>query len=175
MENKISNYKLCIYPTLIGILAVSAFMVVLNNCANGNQSKSASMDKVMWFDIPASDLDKSAQFYKGIFGWNILPMNPNDEDSALNFRIALTSESDEHNLEPKQLGAINGGIVTRDIGIAQPTILIQVESIEQKINKIIPAGGRIIKERTHLPLAHGYFAYVTDVDGNVIGLWEVEK
>lgn len=149
--------------------------ILTNSCTNKHNLKKENMNKVMWFDIPTSDLDKSAQFYESIFGWNILPKDPNDKNNALSFRPAITSPSNVEDLTPKNAGAINGGIVTRDIGITQPTILIQVESIELKIKQIQNAGGRLIKEKTHLPLAGGYFAYVTDLDENIIGLWEVEK
>lgn len=65
--------------------------------------------------------------------------------------------------------------MTRDIGIKQPTILIEVENIEEKIMKIVAAGGKVVKTKVHLPLAFGHFAYVTDSDGNVLGLWEWQK
>lgn len=157
------------------IYAIFGMIALETSCTNNDNFKTSNMNKVMWFDIPAEDLDKSAQFYESMFGWNILPKDPNDKNNALSFRPAITSPSNEENLTPKNAEAINGGIVTRDIGITQPTILIQVESIEQKIKQIQNAGGKLIKGKTHLPLAGGYFAYITDLDENIIGLWEVEK
>lgn len=157
------------------IYAIFGILALATSCNNNDNLKNSNMNKVMWFDIPAKDLDKSAQFYESIFGWNILPKDPNDKNNALSFRPAITSLSNLEDLTPKNVGAINGGIVTRDIGITQPTILIQVESIEQKIKQIQNAGGKLIKEKTHLPLAGGYFAYITDIDENIIGLWEVKE
>jgi predicted enzyme related to lactoylglutathione lyase len=148
---------------------------IAGSCVSNENIKTENMNKVMWFDIPANDLEASAKFYKKIFGWNILPADKREAKTALHFQAAITSPSSQETLTPNDAGAINGGIVTRNIGITQPTILIQVESIEEKIKKIQDAGGKLIKEKTHLPLAGGYFAYVTDPDENVIGLWEVEK
>jgi uncharacterized protein len=62
--------------------------------------------------------------------------------------------------------------VTRSIGITQPTILIEVDDIAQKIEQVVAAGGRKVTDKKALPLAYGHFAYVQDPEGNVIGLWE---
>lgn len=132
------------------------------------------MNRVMWFDIPSDDIDGAARFYGELFGWNVLPRDPQDAHSALGFRPAVTSASNDQ-LEPEVPGAINGGLVTRDIGITQPTILIEVDDILAKIEAVKAAGGSLVREKTHLPLAGGYFAYVTDPEGNVIGLWEVSQ
>lgn len=85
--------------------------------------------------------------------------------------MAFTSETGENNT-PKKPGSVNGGLVTRDIGITQPTILIEVENIDEKIREVHAAGGKVVAKRVHLPLAAGYFAYVTDPEGNILGLWE---
>lgn len=129
------------------------------------------MNRVMWFDIPVSDIDVGALFYSKVFGWNVLPKHDEDNDDALSFRIAQTDTSGLPHL-PDKPGSINGGIVTRKIGISQPTILIEVEDIENKLTEIVAVGGKKITDKKALPLAYGYFAYAEDPDGNVIGLWE---
>lgn len=131
------------------------------------------MNKVFWFDIPTNDIDQSAGFYNKLFGWDVQPRHPDDEKDALSFRMAFTSETDER-YTPKTPGSVNGGVVTRDIGITQPTILIEVENVDEKIKEVLAAGGKIVREKVHLPLATGYFAYVTDPEGNIFGLWEWE-
>lgn len=141
---------------------------------NKQKMKAKMPNKVMWFDIPTDNIDKSAEFYGTIFGWDIQPKHKEDLSDSLSFRIALTSETGEK-YAPVNPGAINGGLVTREIGITQPTILIEVENIEEKIKEILAAGGKVLKTKVHLPLAFGYFAYVTDPIGNVLGLWEWQK
>ncbi len=131
------------------------------------------MNKVFWFDIPANNIDRAADFYNKIFGWDAQPKHPKDGNDALSFRMAFTSETGEKDT-PKKPGSVNGGLVTRDIGITQPTILIEVENVDGKIKEIVAAGGKVVRQKVHLPLAGGHFAYVSDPDGNVIGLWEWE-
>lgn len=129
------------------------------------------MNRVMWFDIPASDINASAEFYARVFGWNVLPKHEKDSGDELSFRVAQTEASDLPHL-PGKPGSINGGIVTRMIGISHPTILVEVEDIAEKLAEIVAAGGKPVADKKALPLADGYFAYVEDPDGNVIGLWE---
>lgn len=129
------------------------------------------MNRVMWFDIPVSDVNKGAAFYSDVFGWNVLPLDDMDAQDDLSFRIAQTDTSDAPD-RPNRPGAINGGIVTRSIGIMQPTILIEVDDIAQKIEEVMAAGGSKVTDKKALPLAYGHFAYVRDPEGNVIGLWE---
>ncbi|MGP3974223.1 VOC family protein [Streptomyces sp. 8N114] len=132
------------------------------------------MNKVFWFDVPVHDIDRASDWYYEVFGWDIQPRHPKDGNDALSFRMAFTGETGD-NWTPLRPGSVNGGVVTRDIGITQPTILIEVDSIDDKLKQLVNAGGGIVAEKVHLPLAAGYFAYVTDPDGNVLGLYEWEK
>lgn len=129
------------------------------------------MNKVMWFDIPVRDLDTGAHFYQRVFGWDVRPRHPADEDDALSFRVAATADTLPDGA-PNTVGAINGGIVTRDIGIRQPTILVEVEDIEAALERIVDAGGCVVSRSRALPLAGGRFAYFEDPDGNISGLWQ---
>jgi uncharacterized protein len=129
------------------------------------------MNRVVWFDIPVSHVDAGSDFYKKVFGWNVLPRDANDAGDELSFRVAQTAPSLTPD-RPDKPGAINGGIVTRAIGISQPTILVEVEDINAKLTEIVMAGGKRVTSKRALPLAYGHFAYAEDPDGNVIGLWE---
>jgi len=129
------------------------------------------MDKVMWFDIPVHDLDAGARFYGQVFGWDVLPRDPSDPGSALSFRMARTGPSADDGM-PASAGAIHGGIVTRDIGITQPAVLIEVDDLDRALERVREAGGRQVTPPRALPLAGGAFAYFEDPDGNVSGLWQ---
>lgn len=129
------------------------------------------MNRVVWFDIPVSKVDEGSEFYSKVFGWSVLPRHEQDAGDELSFRVAQTAPSATPD-RPDGPGAINGGIVTRAIGISQPTILVEVEDIATKLAEIVMAGGKLVTSKRALPLAHGHFAYAEDPDGNVIGLWE---
>ncbi|GGN30309.1 hypothetical protein GCM10011609_88030 [Lentzea pudingi] len=132
------------------------------------------MDKVFWFDVPVRDIDEASEFYHEVFGWEVRPKHSRDGDDALSFRMAFTAQTDDKNT-PLKPGAINGGVVTRNIGITQPTILVEVDDVDEKIEKLLQAGGSMVTEKVSLPLANGNFAYAKDPDGNVLGLWEWAK
>lgn len=129
------------------------------------------MNKVMWFDIPVRDLDAGSRFYQDVFGWDVRPRHPGDEDDVLSFRVANTADTLPSGA-PNAIGAINGGIVTREIGIRQPTILVEVDDIEAALERIVNAGGCVVSRSRALPLAGGRFAYFEDPDGNISGLWQ---
>jgi predicted enzyme related to lactoylglutathione lyase len=137
----------------------------------GGGVKGNAMDKVMWFDIPLRDLDAGARFYQHVFGWEVGPRLPEEGGGALAFRVASTGPSGPDGL-PSAAGSINGGLVSRDIGIRQPALLVEVQDLEATLARIVDAGGvQVTAPRTLAP-AGGRFAYFEDPDGNVSGLWQ---
>jgi hypothetical protein len=48
---------------------------------------------------------------------------------------------------------------------------VSVPSIDQHLTKIEAAGGRVLKGKTRIE-DMGYYAYVSDTEGNLLGLWE---
>jgi uncharacterized protein len=129
------------------------------------------MDKVMWFDIPVRDLDEGARFYGAVFGWDVQPRAGSDGDAALDFRVACTAATAPDGT-PAVAGAINGGIVSRDIGIRQPAMLVEVADIDAALARVVAEGGCVVTRPRDLAPAGGRFAYFEDPDGNVSGLWE---
>ncbi len=126
------------------------------------------MQKVVHFEIPADDIERAKQFYGEIFGWQLQDWPLQD---GTVYTGARTVEVDETTFIPKEPGAINGGIVKRDAFVQTPQVTVNVPSIEDCIEKIKAKGGRVIKERTEIEGA-GYYAYVADSEGNLLGLWE---
>lgn len=125
------------------------------------------MRKVVHFEIPAEDLDRAKSFYGSVFGWQLhtMPM-PGGE-----YTIAMTTPVDEQTQFPTEPGAINGGLVQRDEPTPSPVITIDVEAIDDALAEIEAAGGTTVTPRTAIP-GMGAFAYFTDPEGNVMGLWE---
>jgi hypothetical protein len=52
-----------------------------------------------------------------------------------------------------------------------PQVTVSVPSIDQHLTKIEAAGGRVLKGKTRIE-DMGYYAYVSDTEGNLLGLWE---
>jgi predicted enzyme related to lactoylglutathione lyase len=128
------------------------------------------MNKVVHFEIPFDDKERSQKFYSEVFGWKMTDF------PEMNYTGVGTVETDENQM-PKEAGAINGGMFKRGtIGGAPdvPVIAIQVDSIDDHIEKIKAAGGEVAMAK--VPIAEmGFYAYVKDTEGNIIGLWENAK
>lgn len=129
-----------------------------------------TMDKVVHFEIPCNDKEKTGEFYSSVFQWKMVPF------SDMNYIVCHTCEVDEGNDNmPKEVGVINGGLFNKGDGPVQaPSITINVDSIDEKLGKVSSSGGEVVKEKSKVG-DMGYIAYFKDPDGNVIGLWENVK
>jgi uncharacterized protein len=128
------------------------------------------MKKVVHFEIPVDNLARAKKFYS-IFGWQMQDW-PMPDDSV--YVGATTVETDDYTAQPKEPGAINGGIVLRDQYTKSPTITINVDSVDEYIAKVKKAGGDVVKPKQAIE-GMGYFAYVSDTENNTLGLWEDAK
>ncbi len=126
------------------------------------------MDKVVHFEIPADDFDRAKKFYGEVFGWQIADY-PMPDGSK--YAGARTVTVDEATHLPTEQGAINGGIMPRTKDVTAPVLAMNVSSVDEYVAKIVAAGGKLVKPKVELG-GMGYYAYVTDSEGNVIGLWQ---
>ena len=126
------------------------------------------MRKVVHFEIPADDIDRAKEFYGSIFGWQLQTMSMGESD----YTIAITTPVDDQSQQPTEPGGINGGMMQRSEQTPRtPVITIDVEEIDQALKEIESRGGGVVTPRTPIP-GMGAFAYFTDPEGNVLGLWE---
>jgi predicted enzyme related to lactoylglutathione lyase len=126
------------------------------------------MNKVVHFEIPADDLERAKKFYRETFGWQIQDWPLADGSVYAGVR---TVDVDETTFLPKEPGAINGGIVKRDSVSGTPQVTVSVPSIDEHLEKVKAAGGRVLKPKTAIENM-GYYAYVSDTEGNLLGLWQ---
>ena len=120
------------------------------------------MNRVVHFEIPTKDLERSKRFYAEMFDWKLDQYDPDN-------LMATTTESDENGL-PLEVGAINGSIYNATkIGAAN--FVIEVDSIDEHLKKIEAAGGKVAYPKTEVP-GMGWYARFLDMDKNTIGLWE---
>ena len=83
---------------------------------------------------------------------------------------ARTVENDPATHLPKEAGAINGGIVMRNEVVKTPTVTMNVVSIDETVKLIEAKGGKLLKDK--MDTGGGLYAYASDSEGNVIGLWQ---
>ncbi len=125
------------------------------------------MDPIVHFEIPVTDLEKARSFYS-IFGWKLQDWPMPDGSTYIGVH---TTPIDEKTRQPLKPGAINGGIMKKNDDVKAPVFAIQVSSIDEKVKLIEKAGGKVIKPKMDM-MGMGFYAYVTDLSGNVVGLWE---
>jgi predicted enzyme related to lactoylglutathione lyase len=128
------------------------------------------MDPVVHFEIPVSDLAKARSFYGSLFGWSLMD-HPMPDGST--YVGVVTTPPDEKTRMPLTPGAINGGMMVRTEKVKAPTFAVKVASIEERIRQAQAAGGKLIQPKMDLGI--GFYAYIADPDGNVLGLWEDAK
>jgi uncharacterized protein len=120
--------------------------------------------RVVHFEIPFDDGDRARSFYEKVFGWQIQTM------PEMDYTLVMSGPSgDSGPIEP---GFINGGMMARGESPAPgPIVVIDVDSIERTLGTIEESGGSVVVPKE--PVGDmGFAAYVTDPEGNVIGLWE---
>jgi predicted enzyme related to lactoylglutathione lyase len=121
------------------------------------------MDAVVHFEVPADDLSRAKKFYTEVFGWKLTDV------PEMNYVIAETTPTKDR--RPVEPGGINGGMVKRDAIGKTPLIVINVDSIDQTVQKLQQAGGKVVQPKVAVGTM-GHYARVTDSEGNTIGLWE---
>lgn len=126
------------------------------------------MNRIAHFEIHASDMDKLAEFYRNVFGWEISKW---ENDQNVDYMMIMTGKMGEP-------GGINGGMVKR-VG-ANPTegqavnafvCTVTVDSIDEYADKAESAGGSIASPKTAIP-GVGWLAYYKDPEGNIFGIMQ---
>ena len=133
------------------------------------------MNRVIHFEIQASDPERAAEFYSEVFGWEIKEWIIPDVQMEDENRYWLVTTGPE--TEP----GINGGILFRrgSAPVAgQPVnayvCTIGVASLDESVDKAREAGGSISLPKMAIK-GVGWLAYATDVEGNIFGMMQDDK
>lgn len=124
------------------------------------------MDKVVHFEIPFDDKKRAMGFYSEAFGWKLTDF------AEMSYVMAETAAVDDKQM-PKERGAINGGLFQRPKEAPHPVIYVGVPSVQQALEKVQAAGGKVVTPMTPIP-GMGSYARVADTEGNVLGLYETK-
>ena len=112
---------------------------------------------VVWNEVPVTDLDRAVEFYNTVFGWTMSVDHTGPNPMAV---FGSDMETIGGHLYPGTPAQGNG-----------PTVHLAVPgALEEAVERCRGAGGAIHSGPIDIP--PGRFAYVTDPDGNSIGLFE---
>lgn len=126
------------------------------------------MDPIVHFELPVTDLQQARDFYGPIFGWKLQDWPMPDGSTYVGVH---TTPIDETTRQPLKPGAINGGIMLKTDKATMPVLAIHVASIEERVAQMEAKGATVVMPKTDM-MGMGYYAYVKDPFGNVIGLWQ---
>jgi predicted enzyme related to lactoylglutathione lyase len=109
---------------------------------------------IAWFEIPASDLARAADFYGNVLGANMVEMDaPNGKMMAF-----MNGE------EP--VGALSSSATSSDHGVS---VYFSAADIDAALAKVREKGGKVLTEKTSIG-PFGFIAQFTDTEGNNISL-----
>ena len=116
-----------------------------------------------WIEIPVVDMDRAKKFYSELLavGLNEMRLGAND--------YALFGVKDRFNTGCLVKGegyvpSMQGVVVYLDGG----------EDLSRVLARVTKAGGKVVLPKTFLSKEAGYIAYLTDTEGNRIGLHSME-
>jgi predicted enzyme related to lactoylglutathione lyase len=118
------------------------------------------MASIVWFEVPADNVERAKSFYGGVFGWKIEPVPGTTDYWHLD-----TGGGDDRP---------DGGVIKRKDGQQGITNYIGVESVDKFVAKVEKLGGKVCVAKTAVPQM-GYFAVCQDTENNAFGLWQMDK
>lgn len=124
-----------------------------------HSSREASMGKpVIHFEIGGRDKQRAMEFYTKLFDWTSEPYGP--------LAYKLNTGSDK---------GINGQVTA--LGHEPQNyvmVYVEVEDVKASADKAVALGGKVVVPPMNLP-GGGQFAWLSDPDGNLLGLLKALK
>ena len=113
--------------------------------------------QITHIEFPADDTERAQRFYSELFGWEFQGM-----EGLEGYFLFNTGPAD----------AIGGGIGERGKSVGPSVRLyIETDSIDALLPRVPELGGTVVEARTEIP-GQGWYAVVSDSEGNELGLYE---
>lgn len=117
------------------------------------------MNRVVHFEIEATDLDRAKKFYTDAFGWDMEQMG---EDYG-GYVVINTGDQ-------KEPGGINGGLYkSENKELNAFSCVVSVDNIDDAIEKVKSSSGEILGEKMDIP-GVGINVRAKDTEGNIFSL-----
>lgn len=120
---------------------------------------------VSWFEIPVANFERAKTFYQKIFSFEM----PEMEMGPVKMGILL------HDRDGGGVGgAICYGEGYKPSGADGPKVYLTADpELNTVLNRVEASGGKVILPKTPIAPDMGYFAFFSDSEGNVIGLFSM--
>jgi predicted enzyme related to lactoylglutathione lyase len=120
---------------------------------------------ISWFEIPTADLNRAQKFYETIFDIELIPLD------LTQLQMRMFPISDPMNI---------GGALCYHPDFYKPSAdsgpLVYLNAnpdVQNALDKIEAAGGKIVIPKTQISPEHGHMAVFLDTEGNRIALHAV--
>jgi predicted enzyme related to lactoylglutathione lyase len=121
------------------------------------ESKARVAASLVWFEIPADNVERARKFYRQLFGWKIKRFPGPTEYWHID-----TGGGDD---------TPDGGMMLRQHPRHGVTNYVAVASVDQGAKKVEKLGGKICMPKTAVA-GMGHFAVCADTENNTFALWE---
>ena len=117
---------------------------------------------ISWFEIPTTQLDAAQAFYETVLG---RAMRREDMGPSTGAVFAYDPEADGTG------GALMMGPTAPKVSGGGTLVYLDASpSLDSALARVVAQGGAVAQPRTALPPGMGFFAHITDLDGNRVGL-----
>ena len=121
---------------------------------------------ISWFEIPTQDIDRAANFYEAIFNVSLIPLDL----QQLKMRMFPVQDPGKgvggalcYNKEFYKPSATDGPLI----------YLNGNPDVQNILDKVEPAGGKIVVPKTQISPEYGYMAVFIDTEGNRVALHSI--
>ncbi len=118
------------------------------------------MARVVHFEIPVNDIDRSIAFYEKVFGWKVQKW-----DGPEPYYLVSTG--------PKDQPGIDGGFLKKRDPRQPLCNTIQVDNVDAAILSVEQNGGKCCVPKMAVP-GVGWLAYFNDPEGNTHGVMQFD-
>ena len=124
--------------------------------------KTAIKNAITWFEIGTTDLARATAFYETVLACKMRLENMGPSEGAV---FAYDNAADGTG------GALMCGPTAPRPGAGGTLVYLDASpSLDAALERVTQAGGHIALLRQALPPGMGFFAHITDLDGNRVGL-----
>ena len=116
------------------------------------------MNQICYFEIPADDTGRAQKFYGDLFGWK--------------FTEQTMGDTPYWSIDTG--GGVPGGMMQRQKAGQPPLNYVLVADLGASLDKAKAMGAEASVGKTTLP-GMGYFAIISDPEGNPLGLWQADE
>lgn len=118
------------------------------------------MNRFTHFELATDNLERTAAFYRDVFGWKI-----DKWEGPVEYWLVTTGDA--------STPGINGGLMHTGGDFKGTVNTIEVADIDAAIAKVLAHGGEVALPKDAIP-GVGYQAYVKDNSGIIIGLHQAD-